>query len=385
MRILYLTNNPNLGSTARILQCWLPMCPGEGLAGYVVAPPASKLLPWLAEHDVPHLADPMPWPDRRWPLPGLWHAWRVARWAGRNFIDVIHCNEHDLYPFAMLLRRFLRRPMVCHVRYRVERGFAEWAFAGRRTPDALLWTSRQQQSDSAAAVDGLIPEERQYIVPLGIDLSTFGTRAAGRDAVRQSWGVQPDSVVIGQATALRPRKRIEDFIDLVARLARTDERVVGVLAGDIVPGDEPYREKVRQHIEAAGLGQRFIWLGNLDDVEPFYHAIDVSVSTSEYETFGNSVCEAMSCGKPVAAYSGGSVEEIVGGAGRIVRTGDLAALEASVGELAARPELRAALGSRGRQRVADCFNPRSSLRQLAEIYRTIIPATNTAERYANAL
>ena len=64
----------------------------------------------------------------------------VARWARRVRVDVIHCNEHNVYPFARLLRRLLARPIVCHVRYRFDRGFAEWAFANRRQPDALLWT-----------------------------------------------------------------------------------------------------------------------------------------------------------------------------------------------------------------------------------------------------
>src|SRR5262245_38482793 len=109
MNILYLTNNPNLGSTARILQCWLPLGHDIRVNGHVIAPPGSKLLTWLAERKIPHLADAMPWPDRHRPLGGLWHAWRIARWARRHRIDVIHCNEHDVYPFANLLRRLFRR------------------------------------------------------------------------------------------------------------------------------------------------------------------------------------------------------------------------------------------------------------------------------------
>ena len=140
-------------------------------------------------------------------------------------------------------------------------------------------------------------------------------------------------------------------------------------AGDAMPGDEPYREKVLRHIAAAGLGRRFVWLGNLDDVEPFYQAIDVFVSTSEYETFGNSVCEAMACGRPVVAYRGGSVEEVVGEAGLVVGDGDLAALAAAARACVLRPELRADLGALGRRRVAERFNPAATLRQLLAIYR----------------
>jgi glycosyltransferase involved in cell wall biosynthesis len=327
----------------------------------------------------------MPWPSRRWPLPSLWHAWQLSRWARRHRIDVIHCNEHNVYPFALVLRRFLSRPIVCHVRYRLESGFASWAFGGERQPEALLWTSCQQKADSAAAVAGIVAEERQHIVPLGLDLSMFGTRAAGRVATRRSWGVNPDAVVIGQATALRPRKRIEDFIDLVVRLAREDERVVGVLAGDIVPGDEQYREKISRHIAASGLGRRFVWLGNLDDVEPFYHGIDVFVSTSEYETFGNSVCEAMACARPVVAYRGGSVHEVVGEAGLIVGDCDLPALTSAARRCVQLSKVRETLGVQGRERMRERFNPAASLEQLRAIYQSLtkghpIRSSETATR-----
>jgi len=371
VRVLYLTDNPTLGGTIRILQSWLLLASNEGLVPHTVTRPGSKFLSWLIAHDLPHTTNPMPWPNRRWPVPAFWHAWKLARWARRHDIDLIHCNEHNIYPFAVLLRNFLPRPLVCHVRYRVEPSFARWAFGGRRQPDALLWTSLQQQADCAAAIRGVVPDSQQYVVPLGLDLADFGTRSAGRDATRGAWGFGPDEIVIGQACALRPRKRVEEFIDLVAALAHRDERVVGVLAGDAMPGDEGYRDRVRRHIEASRLGRRFVWLGNVDDIEPFYHGIDLFVSTSEYETFGNSVCEAMACGRPVVGYRGGSVAEVVGEAGRIVADADFGALTAAVCECVRRPELRADLGRLGRQRVAAQFNPADSLRRLGQLYATL--------------
>src|SRR5579859_7901461 len=104
MKALFLTNNPNLGSTARILQSWLLLGRDDGLHGHVVPQRGGDFAAWLGEHGIEHMTDPMPWPNLRWPFPSLWHAWRVARWARRARVDVIHCNEHDVYPFALLLR-----------------------------------------------------------------------------------------------------------------------------------------------------------------------------------------------------------------------------------------------------------------------------------------
>ena len=124
---------------------------------------------------------------------------------------------------------------------------------------------------------------------------------------------------------------------MVAQLAHDDVRVVGVIAGDVMPGQEAYREELLRRIASTGLGRRLRWVGHMEPIEPFYHACDIFVSTSEYETFGNSVCEAMACRRPVAAYRGGSVHEVVDNAGWIVDTGDLPALTIAVRELVLAP------------------------------------------------
>lgn len=384
MNVLYLTNNPNLGGTARILQSWLTLGNQAGLGGQVVLQRGGPLRDWLAANGVDHRVSPMRWPDRRWPLPSLQEAWALARWTRRFGADVIHCNEHDVFPFAALLRRLLNRPLVCHVRFRVTPEFCRWAFGGRRRmPDALLWTSQQQRADCIAAVGDHVPPDRQHLVYLGLDLGSFGTRPDSRDATRHSWGFAPEEIVIGTASVLQPRKRIEDFINLVARLAQEDPRVVGVIAGDADAGNEGYRDTILRQIQGTGLGRRLRWVGHLGGIEPFHHACDIFVSTSDYETFGNSVCEAMACRRPVAAYRGGSVHEVIGDTGLVVENGDVPALTAAVRRLVQDRGLRDELGERGRRRVATHFDPAASFRQLRRIYESLEargPRSGTAAR-----
>src|SRR4051812_22573420 len=99
MRVLYLTDNPTLGGTIRILQSWLPLGRASGLLGHVVIRPGSDFAKWLPSEGFLFTTTPMPWPSRWWPLPSLWHAHRLARWARRHRVQVIPCNEHNLYPF----------------------------------------------------------------------------------------------------------------------------------------------------------------------------------------------------------------------------------------------------------------------------------------------
>jgi glycosyltransferase involved in cell wall biosynthesis len=316
------------------------------------------------------LIDSMPLADRYRPWRSVWHAWRVSRFA--RGINLIHCNEHDVYPFLIPLRKFVSVPTVCHVRYRIGREWAKWAFGGSRCPDALLWTSQQQKDDSADAVAGIVPESRQHIVRLGFDVTSYGIDNGQRAATRKALGLAEDEVVVATASPLRPRKRVHEFIEIARRLGPQYPKTVFLIAGGEIAGDEAYRQRIEREVAESGLGRRLRWLGFMEPVEPLYHASDVQVSTSEYETFGNSVCEAMACARPVAAYRGGSVAEVLGDTGLVVETGDLDGLTAAVERLVAAPYLRQSLGQAARQRVAEHFNPRKSFEQLLGIYASLL-------------
>jgi glycosyltransferase involved in cell wall biosynthesis len=148
--------------------------------------------------------------------------------------------------------------------------------------------------------------------------------------------------------------------------------VIGLLAGGEVPGDEIYAQEVIPRIKALESTGRFRWLGHLEPVEPFMHALDIFVSTSEYETFGMSVLEAMACGNAIAAYRAGSVYEVVGPAGLVVETGNYDGLLSMVESLVLDHNLRRHLGDAAKRRVAEEFSANSSMLQLKQLYESLI-------------
>lgn len=343
-----------------------------GYDSSVVVQSEGELLTWFLDHGFAATCNPMPWPDLKHSFKFLYHLVSALKFVRMSGSDIIHCNEHNVYPFASALNRIARKPIVCHVRYKLDRGFAEWAFGGKKCPDALLWTSYQQKQDSASAVEGVIPEERQHVVRLGIDIDRFANDSHCGRELRSKWGIRDDQIVIGLPSPFRPRKRIHEFIQVMQRLVPTHSNVVGVIAGGEVPGDETYLSEMKQLIAGFQPGEQIRWVGHLDDVAPFHHACDISVSTSEYETFGNSVCEAMACGKPVAGYRGGSIGEVLGETGFVVETGDLDGLTQAIDQLILKPELRSQMGQRAKERVATEFNPRKSFEQLVQIYEQLL-------------
>lgn len=370
LRVLYLTDNPNLGASSRTLLEWIGAQASARIEFFPVLEKPGRLSDWLAERRVPFVMSDMPWPDPRQPVKYLAAAARILFTAWRRGIDVIHA-EHNVYPFAVPIARLLRCPIVCHVHYLVDRGYAEWALTGWRQPDHVLFTSRAQKAECRDSLAGLVDENRQSVIPLGVGVDTYGGDPTSRSAVRASWGVSDATLVIGAANAIRPRKRVGDFLHLVHAVTSARHDAIGVLAGGVPPGDEVYHAEMRDLHGRLGLDGRLLWAGDLLSVEPFMHAIDVFVSSSEHETFGMSICEAMACGKPVVVYEAGSAGEVVGDAGVVVKTGDLAALTDAVTRLLDDRARAAELGGRARVRVADEFDPRASLRTLAALYRSL--------------
>jgi glycosyltransferase involved in cell wall biosynthesis len=121
-----------------------------------------------------------------------------------------------------------------------------------------------------------------------------------------------------------------------------------------------------------GLQEHLTFLGYVEPVEPVFHAWDLCVSTSEYETFGMSVLEAMACECPVIAYPGGSVAEIVGDAACVVPQGDEDALYSETLRLVKNPDLLNALGKQGRQHAKSTYDIRPAVEMLVNEYRQVV-------------
>jgi len=180
IRAAWFTMNPNLGASARALQDWVLLEKHASLSICVVLQKDGDLRKWLQETGVTHIQDPMYWPDRQKFLLSALHAMKLKRWITKHRIQLLHCYEHDLYPFAVALRWVTSLPLLCHIHYAPSRGFASWAFGPRKRPDGIIWTSAQQRDDCAEVMAGLVPTDKQHLIPLGIDVNRFGSHVEQR-------------------------------------------------------------------------------------------------------------------------------------------------------------------------------------------------------------
>ncbi len=122
----------------------------------------------------------------------------------------------------------------------------------------------------------------------------------------------------------------EDFIRIITGLKRRGLPVHGLLVGDAHPRKRYYADELRAQAHAVGLDHDITFTGHRGDLKEIMAVSDVVLSLSlDPEAFGRVSLEALTLGRPVAAYDHGGVAEQLAAVfpeGR-VPVGDVEAME----------------------------------------------------------
>ncbi|WP_371672827.1 glycosyltransferase family 1 protein [Streptomyces sp. NBC_00289] len=171
----------------------------------------------------------------------------------------------------------------------------------------------------------------------GVDTARF--RPELRDETLRRELAPNGELIVGYVGRLAPEKQIE----LLAGVCG----LPGVRV--VVVGDGPSRPSLDQALPGA------VFLGRRtgDELARIFASLDVFAHTGPFETFCQTVQEAMASGVPVVAPAAGGPLDLVahGRTGLLVPPGDPDAVRDAVAALAADPVLRAAFGSTARASV----------------------------------
>jgi glycosyltransferase involved in cell wall biosynthesis len=208
--------------------------------------------------------------------------------------------------------------------------------------------------------DHEVDPDRMAIVPVGVDVEIF----------RPLSEVQPvPGRLVTTASADVTMKGLKFLLEALAKLRTERDDVHLVVIGKRKPGGGSdaaiKRLGLEDHVEfVTGVPeQRIIEL---------YSEAQLAVVPSLYEGFSLPAIEAMSCGVPLVATTGGAIPEVVGDDGDtalLTVPGDSEALAARLRFALDQPDLRQTVGARGRQRIIDRWSWRHTAEQTVEQYR----------------
>jgi len=216
-----------------------------------------------------------------------------------------------------------------------------------------------------------IPQECITLTPFVVDNDWWieQSKLADGAALRASWGVSPNDVVILFSAKLQPWKRPLDLLRAFAKANLSN----GVL---VFAGEGPLRPQLESEAASLGVASRVQFLGfvNQSQLPAVYTAADLLVLPSEFEPFGLVVNEAMCCARPVIASDrAGASRDLVAPVSPdfVFHCGDVDALAELIRKAAADPTRLQELGRAALAHI-QAWSPERNIAASAEAVRIAV-------------
>ncbi|MEM9585847.1 MAG: glycosyltransferase [Planctomycetota bacterium] len=208
-----------------------------------------------------------------------------------------------------------------------------------------------------------IDPQKFRVIPNGIEPLTV--ERISRDQAALRLGIAADRHWILAVGRLWPQKRYRDLIwagELLATL-REDTTLV-------IIGDGPQKGELLRHRDAVSHPNHVRFAGHRDDVAQLLPHADLFWIGSEYEGQSNAVIEAMQAGVAVIASDIPGNRDLVTDdvTGKLVPTGDPAAIARASESLLQDPASRTRMGLDGQRRIESEFTVKAMVDAHATIY-----------------
>jgi len=233
-----------------------------------------------------------------------------------------------------------------------------------------------EQSDIVTTVSAYLKKQTLYrfaiskkieIIPNFVDTKRFAP-VSSREKSIKDYLCEPGEKVLMHISNFRPVKRIHDVVEVFEHVAQRFR------ARLLLIGNGPENEKIRALVDKKGLNGKVNFLGRQDDVARFIPCADIYMLPSEYESFGLTALEAMSCGVPVIGTSGSGMDEFLGDntAGFLYPVGDITSMVEGCIRILENPELAAEMGKNGRRHVLEQYTDERIVSRYEELYTRLV-------------
>lgn len=306
-------------------------------------------------------------------------AWRHLR-DRRDDFDLIQDNQTlgwgilKLHQEGWPILETIHHPITVDRRLELEhaRGWSErwgkrrwYSFTKMQTHVAKRLPRIMSVSESSKgdiATDHEVDPDKIHVVPVGVDPDLFQPV----DGVERRPGH-----LVTTASADVAMKGLKYLLEAVAKL-RTERHMELTIIGTRRPDSHASHTMTQ-----LGLDDCVNFVSGVPDerIVELYSEAELAVVPSLYEGFSLPAIEAMSCGAPLVATTGGALPEVAGTHGEtcfLTTPGDSEALASTIREALDNPELRAKIGAQGRERVIHQWSWRHTADRTVEQYREVL-------------
>ena len=286
--------------------------------------------------------------------------WKIHE-AGLPVLETIH------HPITVDRRLETKHATTPWKRFTKNRFYAFTAMqtkVAKKLPRILTVSSN---SHNDIVKDHGVDPKRLHIVHVGVDPQQFRPLT--------NVDVVPGRLMT-TASADVAMKGLAFLLEALAKLRAEDDTIHLV-----VIGKPKYDSKATQLIKELDLSSSIEFISGVSDqrIVELYNQAQLAVVPSLYEGFSLPAIEAMSCGVPLIATTGGALPEVVGDDGVTalhVPPGDSGALSTKIKWGLAEKDLRSTVGVAGRERVIQNFSWTVTAERTVEHYRALLREMN---------
>ena len=294
----------------------------------------------------------------------VWAWWPLYRLLRRERVDVLHTHKFGSNLWGTVIGRLARVPVIIAHEHTWSYEGKPWRRIGDREVIArgatrFIAVSREDRR-RMIEIEKIDPSDVMFL-PNGIPAPP---PASGGD-VRAELGIAPGAPVIGTVSVLRPQKALDVLLRAIQALLPEFPGLKVLIAGE---GDR--RFALEDLTKELGLEDSVMFLGVRTDVPDVLAALDVAVSSSDFEGSPLSVMEFMEAARPIVATRVGGVPDLIedGVHGLLVEPQDPAAFAAAVARMLRDRDAARAMGERARERRRTEFDIDVMVRRLEQLY-----------------
>jgi len=283
-------------------------------------------------------------------------------------IELLHAHSRVPAWISYLSLRTQKRkiPFVttCHSTYSVHIGSRVMVWSDRMI--AVSEFVRNHMLDYFGTDPARIGTIHNGISP---DLFSEEKAAVARKKYRSEFGISGKTKVVGMVASLTPRKGYNYFLQAATQVIKEYKDVIflGV-------GGGPQHEELEEMARAAGLENRFRFIGIRGDVRDLLNLFDIFVLSSTSEGLPYVILEAMCMKKPIVTTNVGGIPEAIehGQNGMLVKPRDSETLAGHITELLADESRAQMLGDAARETVVRSFTVQKMVDDTESVYRKLL-------------
>src|SRR5690606_24136525 len=228
----------------------------------------------------------------------------VIRFCLENQIDLIHCH----LPWAGFLGRIVHQRTGIPVTY-TEHNLQERYHPLTRFINKFSFNYQNFAFGVSEEVSNSIRNNIKLNIPVRTVLNGVNTenfQKTGDQSGRESFGIPPEAVVIGNVAVFRFQKRLREWLQVFSEISHNNPKVYGVLVGA-----GPLEKEIREELKKLGLKDKVFFPGLKTDVKPYLEAMDIFMMSSSFEGLPIALLEAMSMKCAIVATGAGGIKEAI--------------------------------------------------------------------------